>query len=188
MNPGMPTRHCIVRSMGAKVTIKRGDRKFKRSMMKNARKAQQASLDVNQSDAVANAPSNVGQLRQTIYVSLEGEDDNLHGTVYTDTEHGWYVEFGTGPVGAANHDGISPEVPVSYSMKGWLIPGDAISEADAMKYKFKKVTFRDGSIWWATNGQPAQPFMYPAFMNSEKAVNAIFSKALSDAMKEASVK
>lgn len=183
----MPIRHSFANGMSSKVTIKRADRQLKKVALSKAKKALVQALSTVQSDAVANAPKNQGQLQNTIFFEIEEDGTKMLGTVFTDTEHGWYVEFGTGPVGAENHDGISPEVPVAYKTKGWLIPGSAISESDALKYKFKKVTFKDGSIWWATNGQPAQPFLYPAFMNNEDNIDAIFAKALKDAMKEVSV-
>ena len=174
--------------MKPKVTIARNDRKLKRVAIEAVNRAVQKSLEVIQSDAVMNAPANLGQLKSSIFTAVDEEGTKVSGTVYTDLEHGWYVEFGTGPVGAADHDGISPEVPVAYRTTGWLIPGDAISDADALKYKFKKVIFKDGSVWYATNGQPAQPFMYPAFMNNVENVEAFFQNALADAVKEAKLK
>lgn len=174
--------------MKPKVTIARNDRKFKQVALQAINKAVQRSLDVIQSDAVMNAPANLGQLKNSIFSAVDENGTKISGTVYTDLEHGWYVEFGTGPVGAADHDGISPEVPVAYRMTGWLIPGSAISEADALKYKFKKVIFKDGTVWYATNGQPAQPFMYPAFMNNVDNVEKFFQEALDDAVKEARIK
>jgi len=170
--------------MKPKVKIARMDRKFKEAAIASVKRAVTRSLDLIQADAVANAPVNLGQLRSTIFTAVDENGQQISGTVYTDTEHSWYVEFGTGPVGAANHDGVSPDVPVAYRMTGWLIPGDAISEADALKYQFKKITFKDGSVWYATNGQPAQPFMYPAFMNNEKNIEVIFNEELKKAVKE----
>ena len=170
--------------MKPKIKIARMDRQFKQEAIESVKRAVNRSLELIQADAVANAPVNLGQLRSTIFTAIDENGQHISGTVYTDTEHGWYVEFGTGPVGAADHDGVSPDVPVAYRMSGWLIPGEAISEADALQYKFKKVTFKDGSVWYATNGQPAQPFMYPAFINNEKNIEAIFNDELKKAVKE----
>ena len=100
--------------MSKKVTIKRNDYVLKGALLKNLRIAMIESLDLIQSDAVMNAPSNLGQLKASIFTDFEEVDNKLMGIVYSDLEHAWYVEFGTGPIGAANHTGVSPEVPVAY--------------------------------------------------------------------------
>ena len=70
------------------------------------------------------------------------------GCVYTNKEYAAYVEFGTGPVGQANHAGISPAIPVAYRQDGWVWRDE------------------DGGFH-ATQGQQAQPFMYPALKSME---------------------
>lgn len=171
--------------MGVRVTIKRNDYNLKKALLKHVNTAMNESLNLIQSAAVMNAPSNLGQLKASIFTDIETVEGKLIGIVYSDLEHAWYVEFGTGPVGAANHTGVSPEVPVAYKTQGWLIPGDKISEADALKYKFKRVTFKDGSVFWATNGQPAQPFLYPAYIANENNIEKLFSEAINKSIKEA---
>lgn len=171
--------------MSKKVTIKRNDYLLKGALLKNIKNAMIESLNLIQSDAVMNAPVNLGQLKASIFTDIEEIDGGMIGTVFSDLEHAWYVEFGTGPVGAANHTGVSPEVPVAYKTQGWLIPGNQISEADALKYKFKRVTFKDGSVFWATNGQPAQPFLYPAYITNEDNIEKLFKQALELSVKEA---
>lgn len=171
--------------MAVRVMIKRNDYKLKQAMKRHVESAMKESLNLIQSDAVMNAPANLGQLKGSIFTDIETIDDKLIGIVYSDLEHAWYVEFGTGPIGAANHTGVSPEVPVAYKTQGWLIPGDKISESDALKYKFKRVTFKDGSVFWATNGQPAQPFLYPAYIANENNIEKLFSEAINKSIKEA---
>lgn len=171
--------------MGVRVSIKRNDYKLKQAMKKYVDASMNKALNLIQSDAVMNAPSNLGQLKASIFTDIETMEDKLIGIVYSDLEHAWYVEFGTGPIGAANHTGVSPDVPVAYKMQGWLIPGDKISEADALKYKFKRVEFKDGRVFWATNGQPAQPFLYPAYVNNEKNIENLFEEAIQKSIKEA---
>lgn len=61
------------------------------------------------------------------------------------------MEFGTGPVGQAEHVGISPDVPVAYTQESWVWADE------------------DGGFH-TTEGQPAQPFMYPALKSMEKHV------------------
>lgn len=94
-----------------------------------------------------------GELRSSIYSKVEQDAGSTIGTVYTNKEYAAYVEFGTGPVGQANHAGISPEVAVSYTQEGWVWPD------------------KEGGFHY-TEGQPAQPFMYPALKSMEKRVVA----------------
>lgn len=93
-----------------------------------------------------------GELRGSIHTAVKHERNGTQGVVYTNKEYAPYVEFGTGPVGQANHDGISPEINVAYRQDGWV-------------YRSK----RDGRFHY-TYGQPARPFMYPALKNNEKNV------------------
>lgn len=86
-----------------------------------------------------------------IYTKVSQDANATIGSVYTNKEYAPYVEFGTGPVGASNHQGISPNVAVTYTQKGWVWPDV------------------DGGFH-ATEGQPAQPFMYPALKTMESHV------------------
>lgn len=99
------------------------------------------------------AGTSSGELKGSIYTKVDQDAGAVIGTVYTNKEYAPYVEFGTGPVGEANHVGISPNVAVSYRQDGWVF-------ADA-----------DGNFH-ATSGQAAQPFMYPALKSMEKHVVA----------------
>jgi HK97 gp10 family phage protein len=119
-------------------------------------------------------PSHSGELRQSIYTVTEQIEEAWRGTCYTNKKYGQYVEFGTGPNGQASHDGISPEVAVAYSQKGWMIPADAMSLGEAESYGLGISTGANGQvIGYYTNGQAAHPFMYPALKNNEKEVTKI---------------
>ena len=97
------------------------------------------------------------ELRRSIYSKVEQDADKVTGCVYTNADFAAYVEFGTGPVGQSNHTGISPNVPVAYTQEPW-------------------VWMDDEGGFHTTEGQPAQPFMYPALKSMEKyVVNAIKS-------------
>ena len=87
------------------------------------------------------------------------------GCVYTNKAYAPYVEFGTGPVGEANHAGISPNVPVAYRQDGWVWQDE------------------EGGFH-STEGQPAQPFMYPALKSMEKHVIKAIGNDLQAAMRE----
>lgn len=92
-----------------------------------------------------------GELRGSIYSKVEQNADVTTGTVYTDARHGIFVEFGTGPAGQAEHAGSAPDVPVAYTQEQW-------------------VWVDEEGGFHTTEGQPAQPFMYPALKSMEKHV------------------
>ena len=92
-----------------------------------------------------------GELKRSISTKVEQDADVTIGCVYTDAEHAAFEEFGTGPVGQAEHAGISPDVPVAYTQESWVWSDE------------------DGGFH-TTEGQPAQPFMYPALKSMEKHV------------------
>lgn len=87
-----------------------------------------------------------GSLRGSIQSEAKETATGWEGRVYSNAPHASYVEFGTGPVGAANNGGTSPKVRVSYTLRSfWTYPTVIDGEQ----------TFR------RTSGQPARPFMYP---------------------------
>lgn len=104
--------------------------------------------EVVRAAAVFLVPVETGELRGSIHTDVEHKNGGTQGVVYTNKEYGPYVEFGTGPVGQEHHSGISPDVNVAYRQTGWVYHKDG---------KFFK-----------TEGQPAQPFMYPALKNNEQ--------------------
>lgn len=120
-----------------------------------------------------------GELRQSIYTATEYEGDICRGVCYTNKEYAPYVEFGTGPVGQKNHEGISPNVTIAYSQSGWKIPADAMSVEEAEIYGLGIAKNSMGEvIGYYTKGQPAHPFMYPALKNSEREVADIIANEL----------
>ena len=68
-------------------------------------------------DARLRVPVDTGDLRKSIDHTTRKENGEIVSEIHTNSDHAVYVEFGTGPVGAANHDGTSPEVSVMYSQE-----------------------------------------------------------------------
>lgn len=116
-------------------------------------------------EAVLLCPVDTGELRQSIKTSVEEAGDEVNGITYTNKEYAAYVEFGTGPKGEESHSGISPEITPSYTQQGWSYKND------------------DGE-WIYTNGQPAQPFMYPALKNNEDKVRKRVKEVISDELRK----
>lgn len=128
------------------------------------------------SRAVLLCPTNHSELKQKIFGKTNKTNDGVQGVVYTNVEYAQYVEFGTGPKGQANHEGISPAVKVRYALHGWAFPAEDIPASDAEKYHWPKRTY-EGKEYFLTSGQPAQPFMYPALKDYEETVKKNIKKA-----------
>ena len=114
--------------------------------------------------AKAKAPVQTGELQGSINNEVRYGFKQSDGTVYSDIEHSLYVEMGTGPVGSANHSGISPNVSPTYSPK-------------------EKWTYEKNGKFYTTSGQPAKPFMYPALKDNEERILEIADKSIIEALK-----
>jgi len=108
-------------------------------------------------DARLRVPVDTGDLRKSIDHTTTKENGEIISVVHTNSDHAVFVEFGTGPVGAANHAGTSPDFPVTYSMEKWrgVIP------------ELKSDT--DSGIRYIA-GQAAQPYLYPAIKDNEEQI------------------
>lgn len=132
------------------------------------------------------APANNGELRQSILVRTQKRLHGAKAEVYTNLKHAVFVEFGTGPQGRDNHNGISPNVNVSYRSTPWWISGDDVSEQVANKYHFPRSMSANGKVFYRTNGQEAQPFMYPSAKQGKSKVKSIYRNSLLEAIRKAS--
>ena len=135
-----------------------------------------ASKTVVQAEAKLRAPANEGELRNSIKVRARIEGSRAIGEVFTNSDHGAYVELGTGPKGLANHSGISPEVSVSYRSTPWYVHEDQINVGP---YHFAK-----RGEFYKMYGQPAQPYLYPALKDNQERVSNNISKYVSRKLKE----
>ena len=104
-----------------------------------------------QAEAKSLCPVGDGELRSSIYTSQETTSETVRGSCYTNKSYAAYVEFGTGPKGQANHQGISPDVDVVYVQSPWF---------------------------YQCFGQKAHPYMYPALKNTESKVERFFQEAV----------
>lgn len=119
-------------------------------------------------DARLRAPVDIGDLRKSIQHTTREISGGIETVVHTNSDHAAFVEFGTGPVGAANHEGISPQAQPVYAHEKWrgVIP-------------FLK-SEKDSGIRYIA-GQPAQPYLYPALKENEQQLE----KFLADGVREA---
>ena len=130
-----------------------------------------------QAEAKSLCPVYDGELRDSIYTSVENGEESIRGTCYTNKSYAAYVEFGTGPKGQANHEGISPDVAVSYSQSPWWIHESQVGRETAERYGWPYIDTPDGRFY-RCSGQAAQPYMYPALKNNEHEIERIFEEAV----------
>ena len=135
-----------------------------------------AAKTVVQAEAKLRAPANEGELRNSIKVRVKIEGDRVFVEVFTNSDHGAYVELGTGPKGQASHSGISPEVSVSYRSSPWYVHEDQINVGP---YHFAK-----RGEFYKMYGQPAQPYLYPALKDNHDRVSRSVSKYVSKKIRE----
>lgn len=125
------------------------------------------------------------ELRGSIYTDVRGNDLAVQGTCYTNKSYAGYVEFGTGPNGQADHQGISPNIPVAYRQTGWMMPASAMSEEEARGYGFGIAKDKEGQvIGYYTKGQPARPFLYPAMADNVEEIIDIYKKYVKEKIGE----
>ena len=134
------------------------------------------------SAAVMLAPVNGGNLRNSIQAETYEEDGMFVGEVYTRCQYAHYVELGTGPKGAANHAGISPEVHPSYTPNPWWIHESQLDVGVAEMYHWHYIDTPDGRFY-ICYGQAAQPFLYPALKDNEQTVRDILKGGYEEAIR-----
>lgn len=107
------------------------------------------------------APVDTGDLRNSIKARpVTLKDGGVSGEVAATAEHAIHQEMGTGEPGRASGGNGSGDM-ATYRTGGWVYPT------------------KDGGFRF-TRGQPAQPYMYPAYQGEKDAV----IQAVADAIKE----
>lgn len=99
-----------------------------------------------QGEAKELCPVDTGDLRGSIKANTQKNKNKIVGIVSTNSDHAAYVEFGTGKVGERTNK--NTKVNISYKQDKWLANIPDI-----------------GPRW--IEGQPAQPYLYPALKNNE---------------------
>lgn len=136
------------------------------------------------SAAVMLAPVHDGYLRQSINWDVEVKGREITGTVYTNLQYAPYVEFGTGPKGAIDHDGTSPNVTPAYVLEPWWIHESQLDPGIGEFYHWFHIDTPEGRFY-KCSGQAAQPFLYPALKDNEQTVVDILDKGIRKAMEDA---
>ena len=111
------------------------------------------------------APADTGQLRGSIHMKVKNTGKAIEGRVYTNVEYAAYVEFGTGIKGNGTYPYQVEGLSLEYRDKGWAYFDE------------------DKGEWIYTKGQKAQPYMYPALKNNEKAIKQILKQGVHTKLK-----
>lgn len=108
-----------------------------------------------------------GDLRESIKGNTRKYKNKIVGLVSTNMEHAPYVEFGTGKVGERTNKNTN--VNVSYKQDKWL------------------ANIPDVGPRWI-EGQPAQPYLYPALKNNEEKIIENIKEDVRKAIREVAKK
>lgn len=161
------------------VGIKQFERILDKMSLVDLHKAVSRSIHLVQSEAKMQCPVHDGELRASIYTDtkFDRESETVSATCYTNKEYAPYVEFGTGPKGQANHEGVSPEIAIYYTQSPWWIHESQIDARIADTYHWFFIDTPQGRFYQCT-GQAAQPFLYPALKNQEEEIERIFAEGI----------
>ena len=142
----------IVKILG----IERLQAKFKAISEIDMSPAINKATAVVEGSAKAKAQVDSGLLRNSIHpekARIVGKGE-YQGRVYTNLEYAPYVEFGTGAKGSGTYPYSVEGLSLTYRMTPWAFTDDS------------------GKTWW-TNGQVAQPFMYPALSGNKTRIKRL---------------
>lgn len=130
------------------------------------KEAVQKATQLVHGQAKALAPADTGLLRESIHMQVKDTGKAIEGRVYTNTEYAAYVEFGTGIKGNGTYPYQVEGLNLEYRNKGWAYYDE------------------DKGEWIYTKGQKAQPYMYPALKQNEKAIKKILKNGVHTKLKE----
>ncbi len=153
----------------ARVSIKGVDRltqRFNKIANMELKSAVNKATQLVHGQAKALAPADTGLLRESIHMQVKDTGKAVEGRVYTNTEYAAYVEFGTGIKGNGTYPYKVEGLSLEYKDKGWAYYDE------------------DKGEWIYTKGQKAQPYMYPALKQNEKAIKQILKSGVHTKLKE----
>lgn len=122
-----------------------------------------------------------GFLQGSIGYAVQNDGSKVTAYIGTNAEYAIYVEYGTGPKGAAHHEGVSPDYSKEYRPTPWLVPEDKLDPDAIKKYHWQPVHTKKG-LCYRMYGQAAQPFLYPAVKDNEQAINSIIENGIINAV------
>lgn len=126
-------------------------------------KSMQRQCELVKAEAKILCPVDTGDLRQSISRKTKRAKGKVIGIVYTNSKYAAYVEFGTGQKGQRTN--TNTDVALSYKQDKW------------------RVNIPGVGVRW-TDGQPAQPYLYPALKNNNARILENIRNDLKKAIQE----
>lgn len=133
------------------------------SQMEKVKETMNTAVLLVHGQAKALAPVQTGNLAGSIHPKVLTLDKIVIGKVYTNLSYAPYVEFGTGSKGSGTYP--NKKANLTYRMSPWVYTPDG------------------GETFFYTEGQVAQPYMYPALKQNEKKIKAMFKSAVHTQLK-----
>lgn len=122
-----------------------------------------------------------GELKNSLSMTVTDHVTKSVAHIGTNKQYATYVEFGTGPKGQANHAGIAPDVKVVYTQSPWWIHESMVPPGAGDTYHWQYID-TDNGRFYKVSGQPAHPYLYPAFNDNKDAIADILAKGLKGAI------
>lgn len=169
--------------MSKKKDISQLEPDFKRleAACKDPRHLQQAAQFVEGAAKLAAPGGTSGFLRNSIGYAITDEDPGMVAHIGANAEYAMYVEFGTGPKGAANHSGVSPDYKPVYRLEPWWVHESQIDPQAIEKYNWPSIVTENGRFF-KISGQAAQPFLYPSLKNNEEKLGKMITEGIMGAL------
>jgi HK97 gp10 family phage protein len=123
------------------------------------------NIKMVQGEAKLLCPVDTGGLMNSIITNVKETSKGIEAKVSTNYEIASYVEFGTGRKGETTSAADKYPGPLSYKQDKW------------------KVNIPDVGVRWI-EGQPAQPYLYPALKNNEELVKKSIASDLEKKIRE----
>lgn len=111
------------------------------------------------------APVDKGSLGASIHMKVNKVGMIIQGKVYTNLQYAPYVEFGTGIKGNGTYKHKLKDINLTYRDTPWVYTPDG------------------GETFYRTEGQVAQPYMYPALSRNKKTIRNMFKVGIKDDLK-----
>ena len=102
------------------------------------------------------APVDTGNLAGSIHMKVNKLGKIIQGKVYTNLQYAPFVEFGTGIKGNGTYKYKLKDINLTYRDTPWVYTPDG------------------GETFYRTEGQQAQPYMYPALSRNKKTIKNMF--------------
>lgn len=106
------------------------------------------------------AAVDTGNLAGSIHMEVKSKGRNIVGRVFTNVEYAPFVEFGTGIKGNGSYPYEVKGLNLTYRDTPWVYSPDG------------------GDTFYHTEGQIAQPFMYPSLHDNKDNIKKMFAEEI----------